>query len=130
MLDLGLDLGEAPADEVEQVAALLQLAFQGGHRQGIAQGLALQAVGIALQGAGEGAQALAQGRDMAAVDLQGAARIPHQQAAEQAGQGFFGDLAGACQLVDQHGGLEDAAQGDELFLGAIHAAGASAQAGW
>ncbi len=49
VLDLLFDLVEALADQVEHVAALVQLPFQGQHRQGVAQRFALQAAEHAAQ---------------------------------------------------------------------------------
>src|SRR3990167_8951019 len=99
---------------------LPQLAFQCQQRQGIAQRVALQAGRVAFQGTDQGAVAVAQVEVAAAVNIQGAWRVAHQQAANQAGHGGLTHLAGAGQLVDQYGGLEYRAQRDQLLLGRAH----------
>ena len=120
VLDLLFDLVEALADQVEHIAALVQLPFQGQHRQGVAQRFALQAAGLALQGAGQGFEAVAQVEAVATVDVQGAGRVARQQAAEHAAQRGFADLSGACQLVDQGCGFEDGAEGNQLLSRIAH----------
>src|SRR5690606_15935773 len=53
MVDLLLDLVQTAADDLQHVAALVQLPLQPNHRQCIAQRFTLQAVGIALQSTGK-----------------------------------------------------------------------------
>ncbi|MNR01954.1 hypothetical protein D3C85_1177890 [compost metagenome] len=120
MFDLGLDLRQALADHVEHFAALGQLPLQAQHRQGVAQGFALQGVGVALQGADQGAVAVAQVQVVTAEHLEGVLGVADQQAAEHAAQARFADLAGLGDTVDQYGSLEHAAQCDQLLLQRIH----------
>ncbi|MNN78330.1 hypothetical protein D3C81_1948760 [compost metagenome] len=96
------------------------MALQGEQGEGVAQGLALQAGGLALEGTGEGLVAVAQVDVITAVDVQGVLRIAHQQAAEHAAQRRLADLAGLGDAVHQGGCLEYGAQGDELFAGLVH----------
>jgi len=123
MVGLGLDLRQAVADGVEQVAALVQLAFQAEHRQRITQRLALQAVGVALECADQRAVTVAQVAVITAKHLEGVLGVTHQQAAEHAADIGLAGLAGAGDAVDQHGGLEHAAQGNQLLLQVAHARG-------
>ena len=123
MLGLGLDLRQAVADGVEQVAALVQLALQAQHRQGVAQRLALQAAGVALQRADQRAVAVAQVQVVTTEYLQGVLGVTHQQAAQHAADVGLAGLAGAGDAIDQYSGLEHTAQCNQLLLQVAHVRG-------
>ncbi|MNN56685.1 hypothetical protein D3C81_1716320 [compost metagenome] len=123
MLGLGLDLRQAVADGVEQVAALVQLAFQAEHRQRITQRFALQAARVALEGADQGAITVAQVEVVATEHLQGVFGVAHQQAAQHTADIGLAGLPGAGDAIDQHGGLKHPAQGNQLLLQFVHARG-------
>ncbi|MCY1184049.1 hypothetical protein D9M73_247120 [compost metagenome] len=120
VLHLLLDLVQAVANDFQHVAALGQLALQGEQGEGVTQGFALQAGGLAFQGAGQGLVAVAQVDVVAAVDFQGVLRVADQQTAEHAAQRRFADLAGLGDAVHQGGGFEDGAEGDQLLAGLVH----------
>jgi hypothetical protein len=75
VLDLGLDLRQAFADQFQHVVALGQLALQVEHRQGVAQRLALQRAGVAFKGADEGPVTFAQVDVVAAKHFQRVFRV-------------------------------------------------------
>ncbi len=120
VLHLLLDLIQARAHDLQHVIALGQLALQAQQRPGIAQGVALQAGRVALQGADQGAIAVAQVEVVTAIDFQGVLRLAHQQAAEHADQRRFAGLAGLGDFIHQVGRFEDGAEGDQLLLGRAH----------